>query len=339
MKTRFILSVIFILSSMLCALSQTPQGFTYQAIARNASGDAISNQSLPVRLTIQSDSLGGTTFWQELHSSVTTNSFGLFTVIVGKGTRQASSTVPTFSDIDWKVIPKFIKTEVYYNSEWKNMGSSRLWSVPYSMVASNLSGPVGKLDVKGTTTSLEEALFEVKNNIGQTIFAVYNEGVRIYVDDGAKGTKGGFAIGGFGDKALSQEYFRVTRDSTRVYVNKSAKGTKGGFAIGGFDSKGIDNFLNLTPSNYFIGHRSGVSISTGLYNSFIGYETGVSTTTGSGNVVLGYQSGYLNQTGNSNVFMGYKAGYSTTLSYNTFIGFQAGLSNTTGQYNAFMGYN
>jgi len=142
MKTRFIFSVILALCPALCALSQTPQGFNYQAIARDASGDAIVNQSLPVRLTIQSDSLSGI-IWQEVHAPVTTNSFGLFNVIVGKGTRQASSTVPKFSDIDWKVTPRYIMTEVYYDGEWKLMGSSRLWSVPYSMTAAELTGSHG----------------------------------------------------------------------------------------------------------------------------------------------------------------------------------------------------
>jgi uncharacterized protein (TIGR02145 family) len=99
-------------------------------------------------------------------------------------------------------------------------------------------GAVKKLTVTGETTNMEEALFEVKNKNGQTVFAVYNEGVRIYVDNGsAKGAKGGFAIGGFGSKAGSQDYFVVNPDSIRMYVaDTPAKGAKGGFAIGGFGS-------------------------------------------------------------------------------------------------------
>lgn len=99
-------------------------------------------------------------------------------------------------------------------------------------------GAVKKLTVTSETTNMEEALFEVKNKNGQTVFAVYNEGVRIYVDNGsAKGAKGGFAIGGFGSKAGSQDYFVVNPDSIRMYVaDVPAKGAKGGFAIGGFSS-------------------------------------------------------------------------------------------------------
>jgi uncharacterized protein (TIGR02145 family) len=225
-----LLSFVFYLLS-----SQVPQGFNYQAIARDGTGNPIINTILPVRITIQSDSLGGTTFWIEEHAFVTTNGFGLFNLILGKGVKQTGSAVTAFNAIDWTVTPKFIKTEINY-SGWKTMGSSRLWTVPYSMVAGDLSGAVKKLAITGETSDMEEALFEVKNKNGQTVFAVYNEGVRVYVNDGiAKGVKGGFAIGGFGtEKAPGQEYLRVTSDSTRIYVDKNAKGVKGGFAIGGF---------------------------------------------------------------------------------------------------------
>jgi uncharacterized protein (TIGR02145 family) len=112
---------------------------------------------------------------------------------------------------------------------------------------------------------MEEALFEVKNKNGQTVFAVYNEGVRIYVDDGkAKGaTKGGFAIGGFSTlKSPGQEYMRVTRDSTRVYVNEDiSKGaTKGGFAIGGFSTVKAPGkeYLLVTPDSTRIYVNDGI---------------------------------------------------------------------------------
>ncbi|MBI5009136.1 MAG: fibrobacter succinogenes major paralogous domain-containing protein [Bacteroidia bacterium] len=107
-------------------------------------------------------------------------------------------------------------------------------------VAEKLNNPVDKLQITGQTDNLEEALFEIKNKNGQTVFAVYNEGVRIFVDNGSsKGSKGGFAIGGFGSsKAPSQDLFVVNPDSIRAYVNTdpAVKGSKGGFAIGGFGS-------------------------------------------------------------------------------------------------------
>ncbi len=142
MKTK--LSLLQILSCIVLlalrpappALSQIPQGFNYQAIARDGTtGNPITNQSLPARITIQSDSLSGTIFWQEIHGSAATNDFGMLSLVIGKGTRQTASTAPTFNAINWSVTPKFIMTEIDQGSGFELMGSSRLWSVPYAMYA------------------------------------------------------------------------------------------------------------------------------------------------------------------------------------------------------------
>lgn len=251
MKTKLSLTVLLsLVFGLWSSNAQVPQGFNYQAIARLTTGDPIINTTLPVRITIQADSLGSSIIWQEVHSSVTTNGFGLMTLVLGKGTRQAVSGVPTFSAIDWSVTPKFIKTEINY-SGWKTMGVTRFWSVPFAIRAKDVEGPIKKLGITGTTSSLNEALFEVKNRDGQTVFAVYNEGVRVYVSNGSKGLKGGFAVGGFGTdtKAESTKYLFVDKDSVRIYLdtNPLTKGTKGTFAVGGYDlTKGlVQNYLNI----------------------------------------------------------------------------------------------
>ena len=53
-----------------------------------------------------------------------------------------------------------------------------------------------------------DAIFEVLNANGDTIFAVYPEGVRINVGDGVgKANKGGFAVGGINSGKLGQSEF------------------------------------------------------------------------------------------------------------------------------------
>ena len=253
MKTKLsftlLLSLVFGLLS-----SQVPQGFNYQAIARDGSGNILPNTPLQAMMYVQSLSTGGTIFWKELHSSVMTNGFGLFTLVVGTGTRQTESTVATFDLIDWSVTSKYLKTEIYYSDSWKDMGTSQLMSVPYALTSGDLAGTVDKLSVKGTTSGLEEALFEVKNRDGQTVFAVYNEGVRVYVSDGAKAVKGGFAVGGFGtDKTESTKYLFVGKDSVRIYLdtNPLTKGVKSGFAVGGYDlTKGtVQDYLDINTDS------------------------------------------------------------------------------------------
>jgi hypothetical protein len=59
MKAKLLLSAL--LSFIFCLLSsQVPQGFNYQAIARDGSGIALANQALPVKIAIQTSLTGGT---------------------------------------------------------------------------------------------------------------------------------------------------------------------------------------------------------------------------------------------------------------------------------------
>ena len=248
-----LLFLILALSPVPCALSQIPQGFNYQAVARTGAGAPVSNTAIQVKMGILSDTVTPAVIWEELHASVQTNTSGVFSLVIGTGEKQ-SGTAQTFDDIDWNVNTLYLRTQIYYQSGWKNMGSAKLWSVPYAMVAGDVGGPVKKLSVAGETTSSEEALFEVKNRDGQTIFAVYNEGVRIYVSDDTKAIKSGFAVGGFGtDKAESQKYFIVTKDSTRIYIDTdtTTKKLKGGFAVGGYDlTKGeVQNYLDVSSDS------------------------------------------------------------------------------------------
>ena len=221
-----------------CALCQIPQGFNYQAIARDGSGNPITGVTMQVKIGILSDTIANTMVWEELFNPVRTNAFGMFTIVVGTGVKQFGSAT-SFSAIDWTKTPLFLRTSIYYPSAWKTMGTAKLQSVPYSMVAGNLEGTVPLLSVKGNTTTMDSALFVVRNNTGQIVFAVYNEGVRIYVDDGVagKGAKGGFAIGGFDkSKGTIQNYLVVKPDTFRIYFDDTpGKSTKGGFAIGGFN--------------------------------------------------------------------------------------------------------
>lgn len=364
MKTKLLFSVLFSFFFYLSS-SQVPQGFNYQAVAKEGANPITT--AIDVRLTIQSTEAGGTTYWIEKHAAVQPNSSGMFTIVAGAGVKQTGSTLNAFSEIDWTVTPKYLKTEISTGGSFVTMGTSQLLSVPFSMVAGNIGGSVKKLTVSGQSTDLSEPLFEVKNKDNQTVFAVYSEGVRVFVDDGltAKGGKGGFAIGGFGtEKAVSQPYLIVSKDNTRVNVSTAAKGSKGGFAIGGFDGlKGTTDFFNITKDNYFIGQSSGLKTTTGTYNSFLGFEAGRENTTGSSNIFLGYSAGLSNLTGESNVFLGYNSGYSNLYgtdnvfignsagklnvgetatvkgSYNVFLGTSSGFSNTTGYMNVFIGYN
>jgi len=214
-----------------CALShlaaQVPQGFNYQAIARDGS-NPIDNGTIDVQVSILTDTAGfylgsGNYVWEEQHTGVQTNAFGLFSLVVGTGPLKIQGTAASFAAIDWSVPLLYIGTKIRYMGTWKIMGASKLWSVPYSMFSDTAkSFSLGsKLAVVSDDDFSPDALFEVRRKDGQPVFSVYNEGVRVYVDDltSTKGPNGGFAIGGFTSGKGAQDYFVVNSDSIRAYID------------------------------------------------------------------------------------------------------------------------
>ncbi len=333
MKTKLLLTSLLSFSFYLLS-SQVPQGFNYQAIARDGSGNPITGATMQVKIGILSDTIMNTMVWEELFNPVKTNAFGMFTVVVGTGVRQSGS-ASSFSTIDWTKTPLFIRTSLCYPSVWKLMGTTKLQSVPYSMVAGNLEGTVPLLSIKGNTAVMDSALFVVRNNTGQIVFAVYNEGVRIYVDDGkTKGNKGGFAIGGFGTgKATSQPFLVVDHDSIRMYINDvlSKGNTKGGFAIGGFGTnKGL-------PSNFFNVATDTMGIINPSQNRILWYPLKNAFLTG--NIIIenkdsvginSFSSGYISRAkGAYSQAMGFRA--IARANYSTAIG-RYSLSNGSSSY-------
>jgi hypothetical protein len=117
-----------------------PAAISYQAIARNAQGQPLSNTALQVKFTMLSDSLTGTTEYSELHS-LTTNDLGLFTTAFGTGTPLSG----IFADINWTSGNKYVKLEADQGSGFIEMGTQQLLSVPYAM-HSNSSAKSGTIE-------------------------------------------------------------------------------------------------------------------------------------------------------------------------------------------------
>ncbi|MCF8222746.1 MAG: hypothetical protein K9J25_06325 [Bacteroidales bacterium] len=255
---------------------QVPEGFTYQAVARDESGNSLSATDLDVRIAILTNEAVPAVIWEEEHQ-VTTNEYGLITLKIGVDGTRLSGTAANFGDIDWSQ-GHLIRTSIRESGgTWHEMDPVSLLSVPYSLIAKDvqakqqlsksgnsiilsqggevdLSDFTDSLTVVGTDDASTEALFEVRRNDGQPVFSVYPTGVQVFVDDiGKKGTKGGFAIGGFDRaKGTNQDFMLISPDSIRMFIpnNPAVKsaGSKGGFAIGGFDkAKGTESlYFNVS---------------------------------------------------------------------------------------------
>lgn len=349
-----IISSLGLVFLVVFAFGQIPNKFNYQTVIRNADGSLKKDSQVILVFKIYDMSNGGNLVFEETHTA-SSNEFGLVNVVIGE-----------FTDMNLSWADGQFTLEVL--ADGQSMGTTQLMAVPFALAAASVtdkddadadptneiqdlqlagnilsitgnpdaslitlpgsgdsqwslsgdslstlknvgigtSSPIGRLVVVGDgNEAVEEPLFEVQKADGQTVFAVYNDGTEIFVNENpTKGRKGGFAVGGY----------------------NSTKGT-------------TTDFLYMTPENYFIGHESGLKISTGTYNSTLGYQAGTELTSGSENIFIGYQSGFKNTEGYQNTFLGYQAGYNNTTGFqNSFLGYKAGLANTSGQNNLFLGY-
>jgi trimeric autotransporter adhesin len=410
---RIAISLFVSIFCIVNILAQTPQSFNYQTVLRGADGIVLSDKTVELKFSIVQNSSTDEILYSELHN-VTTNSLGLISLKIGKGTDVTGN----FSLINWSLGQYSLKTELDLldGSGFQAMGTTELVSVPYALHAQTASEiddadadpnneiqtllvdgdslgilngnkikipsgsskwqssgndiyynsgkvgigtevPASKLVVKGDeSTVAEDLLFAVVNNANDTVFAVFQGGVRIYVDDNlskAAGNKGGFAVGGFNSgKGLTNEFLRVTPDSVRIYVGENnGKATKGGFAVAGISSgKGIgDDYLRVSNDSVRIyvdqsakatkGGFAVAGISSGKGNAtnfldltpenyFIGHQAGSKTTTGIKNSFIGFESGFANLEGSGNIFLGDQSGFSNINGTgNIFIGNGSGYNN------------
>ncbi|MCH2021851.1 MAG: tail fiber domain-containing protein [Saprospiraceae bacterium] len=130
----FLISLIF---SATVFAQTVPQGINYQAVARDTTGNELSNQSLSVQFSILSGSATGTITWQETHA-VTTNDYGLFTAIIGQGTSTGSGSSATFDAVDWGAAAHYLKVELDDGGgTYMDMGTTTFMSVPYALQSGN----------------------------------------------------------------------------------------------------------------------------------------------------------------------------------------------------------
>lgn len=361
MKLFYKLIIFIFFPTILFA--QAPQGFSYQAVIRDGNGAPITNRDVALQFTLQNSSK--ISFYIE-RKTIKTTAQGVINHSIGTGQPTASS--GAFASIPWSTGDIFIKVEIdpAGGANFVSMGVPvQLQSVPYALYANNTKEVVSQPNATD-----EDPIFVVRNKEGKIVFAVYQTGVRVYVEDTqSKGTKGGFAVGGLSGVGKGEiEYLRITPDSARIFVKESSgiKGTKGGFAVGGLSgqSKTVKTNDLMYVSNdsvrfytdgstspkgtkggFAVGGLSGVGKgSSGNYldltpqNSFIGQDAGKSNTTGKRNAFIGYQAGINNTIGEDNILIGNAAGLQNISGLNNiFLGTNSGKNNKTGVSNISIG--
>jgi hypothetical protein len=217
------------------ATVEAQNSFAYQAVIRNAKGELVSNQEISMRFSLIYE---GQVVYSETHTPKT-NQYGNVQVNVGEGTAVSGK----FADVPWSSMKVMMKIEADPNggNSYIDLGTIQLQPAPYAMYAP-AAGAVSTIQA-GEPKSDSDALFEVKDKDGNVVFAVYRDGVRVFVDDADstsnKAMRTGFAVAGrrAAKEGGEADIFSVTADGTQVFVSDEdtagGKAMRTGFAVAG----------------------------------------------------------------------------------------------------------
>ncbi|MEX2478602.1 MAG: tail fiber domain-containing protein [Gracilimonas sp.] len=210
MKTILYKLIFTVLAVLLTAevMAQVPQGFNFQAVARDANGEILADQDLGLQVTILEGSETGTAVYTETQTP-NTNASGSFQIVIGEGT-----TEDDFGAIDWSSDNYYVKLEIdpAGGTSYEELGTTRLLSVPYALLAQDvvnggsggseislpfdLAGPNGNRSVMLSSEGEngEDGTFRLSNAEGYSRVTMYANGYG--TDSETYGGAGGVWFGG-----------------------------------------------------------------------------------------------------------------------------------------------
>ena len=152
MKNIFKVALAILLLVSTNLISQNfPYGINYQGVARDANGNAQTQQSINIRFSINKTTAGGTLIWQETNSTATTNNLGQFNLVIGAGTSTGGGSASSFSAIDWAADVHWLTVAIFNGSIYVDISSQQFQSVPYALNAKT-KAPTVQIFTSGSGT-------------------------------------------------------------------------------------------------------------------------------------------------------------------------------------------
>jgi hypothetical protein len=163
---RYYVLLILLLSGTISYGQNVPLGIFYQAVARDNVGKELANKKIDVKFSIISGNPLGTIVYQELYSDVTTSKYGVFSLIIGKGT-PTGGLYGDLSQIQWNTAFHYLKVEVKFDNDFIDMGTMQFLAVPYALYAQKSlePGPQGPKGDPGDPASDKQTLSFDGNNL------------------------------------------------------------------------------------------------------------------------------------------------------------------------------
>ena len=146
---KSILSLLMLTLYFINLNGQINKGINFQGVARSDNGIILANKIVTLRLSIKTDSTNGVIEYQEI-KSITTNTIGLFSVVVGSKQDRNIISIGNFENINWSNTEKFLEVEVDLTGElyFSSLGIQKINYVPYAFYADkvdavNINGILG----------------------------------------------------------------------------------------------------------------------------------------------------------------------------------------------------
>jgi hypothetical protein len=150
MKKSYFILVALLITAI--TFAQAPEGFNYQALARDSAGDIIVNTTIAVKFDLRETTVAGSIIYTETHNP-TTNENGVFNLVVGQGT----TIFGVFNTIDWSTDAHFLEVSIdpANGIAFTSLGTTQLLSVPYALHAKTAESVSG---ISGTTNFVTKSI-------------------------------------------------------------------------------------------------------------------------------------------------------------------------------------
>lgn len=183
-------------------IAQPPPAMNYQLVAKDPLGNVAKNRKIYTKIIIRTAPVGGVIVWEESHVN-TSSDDGVFTVVIGRGTKSATTTLLDIGQIDWGNGPFYINTKVAVEpsvpaawwvaaDNYLDMGTTQMLSVPYALFAGNATvtnvntsiqpGPPNTFLI---TDSLGNVNWQTPQAANQTVTTITNFNLNLNVVGGA----------------------------------------------------------------------------------------------------------------------------------------------------------
>ena len=363
---------LFLVLATIPLTAQPPQAMNYQAVVRNAQGEAMPGRTVTPKFDILLGGPLGPTVYSEDHAPpapvVTTNEHGLFSVRIGEGYVLSGD----FTTIDWSAGNYWLSVSIDTTGglDYVPVGSQQLVSVPYAFLAGSVVGGASDTDWTidadtvdsggkrvGIGTSSPRELLDVAGDIlvnGMTVGTANAPSNRnVAVGENALGSvttaywntavgrnalgsqQNGFYNVAIGTNALAVAGFADRNTAVGVGCLSNFEGGSQNTGIG------MDCLLHhrTGSSNTALGHASLGNDTSGTANVAIGVWSMQNNSNGINNAALGTYSLRQNTTGYGNVGMGmFAVEDNQTGFYRTGIGYDANSLSTTQHNNTGVGH-